>query len=209
MMTRENLTVMATIIICGLIAGIRTAGGDAGATGQDSSKGPIREEVLITADCIMMPLGRIVLVRKDSQFCAVKFTEAWAGKTREDQYANYESYYQGDGTGDFASGNVQYRKEQLVDRRMVGIGRLFSFPAGPRNKDIKCGPIRLDWTGEGSIYFYAWGRKEGDYGIQLAPTKWTDISQVKVFEPRLKWYRYDEKRKRAYVPIDKLWGGTE
>jgi hypothetical protein len=57
----------------------------------------------------------------------------------------------------------------------------------------------------GVIYFFSLSQKDGDYGIELAPTKWTDISQVNVFDPRLKWYRYDEKRKDTFIPIDQLW----
>ena len=42
-----------------------------------------------------------------------------------------------------------------------------------------------------------------------APTKWTDISQVIAFDPRLRWYRYDENREDTYIPIDQLWEDGE
>jgi hypothetical protein len=151
-----------------------------------------------------MPLGKIVLVRKDSQYCAVKFTEAWTGETAFDHFASYESYYQGDGTGDLSKNNVQFTKDQLAWRRRVGLGRLLTFPAGPQNLEVKCGPMKLFWSSGGSIYFRGHAKKEDDYGIELAPTKWTDISQVNVFDPRLMWYRYDGKRKDIYIPIDQL-----
>jgi hypothetical protein len=156
-----------------------------------------------------MPLKRIVLVRKGSDYCAVKFTEAWSGKTEDDQYAIYESCYQGDGTGDFSNKNVQFRKEKLVLRRHVGPGR--GFPAGCTNFNVKCGPIRLLWAGKSWVHWVHFGSKQvdGEYGIELAPTKWTDISEVDVFDPRLKWYRYDEKRKDTYIPIDQLWENGE
>jgi hypothetical protein len=201
-----KLTIM---VLCCLITAMNTARGDESLTGQDQKKVPIDEKVQIAGNCIIMPMGRIVLVRKGCQYCAVKFVEAWKGKTEYDFFANYESYYQGDGTGDFSSKNVQFIKEQLAWRRRVGLGKMFSFPAGPENLEIKCGPIKLFWSSRGSVYFRGHAEKEGEYGIELAPTKWTDISEVNVFDSRLKWYRYDEKRKDTYIPIEQLWENGE
>lgn len=178
--------------------------GDAGAPGPN--------EVHIGNTAIVMPLEKILLVRKGAEYCAIKFTKFWTENTSEvstlfvaagsDEYAMYELYYQGDKTGDFSKKNVLFKKGKLSHTKPRGIGRLaFSFG----NDEIKCGSIKLQWSGEGSVHFYRVGQRMGDYGIELAPTKWTDISQVNVFDPRLKWYRYDENRKRVNIPIDKLW----
>ena len=166
------------------------------------------EEVHIAPHYVAMPLGRIVLIRRGSEYCAVKFTEAWKGKTESARFANYESYYQEDGTGDFQSKNVQFTKDTLVDRISV-LGRLYPVPFGHRNLNIKCGPIKLFWSDKGTVYFFGSKQKEGNHGIELAPTKWTDISQVIVFDPRLRWYRYDENREDTYIPIDQLWEDGE
>jgi len=166
------------------------------------------DKVHIGPNGVVMPLGRFVLVRKGIEHGAVKFTEFWLGKTEDDRYANYISYYQADGSGDLTKENVKVTREQLVDRRFWGIGRL-SFPVGHRNLDVRCGPIKMFWSWGGSLYFFSWGQRQGDYGIELAPTKWTDISQVNVFDPRLKWYRYDDMRPRANIPIDQLWEDGE
>jgi hypothetical protein len=171
--------------------------------GESGPPGP--DEVQIAEVGIIMPLGKILLVRRASQYCAVKFTEFQAGKTKDDLYAKYESCYQDDGTGDFSLASVQRTKGDLLFPKPRGIGRLaFSFG----NKKIKCGPIGLFWTGGGSVHFYGEGQKQGDYGIELAPTPWTDISQVDVRHPRIKWYRYDAGRKRVNISIDKLWDNT-
>lgn len=173
---------------------------------------PQSNEVHIAEVGIVMPLGKILLVRTSSEYCAVKFTKFWSENTSEvstlfvaagsDEYAIYESYYQGDKTGDFSKKNIQFKKEKLSFPKPRGIGRLaFSFG----NKEVKCGFIKLLWSGKGSVHFYKEGQDQGDYGIELAPTKWTNISEVNVFDPRLKWYRYDEYRKRENIPIDKLW----
>ena len=137
-------------------------------TGQGDSKALVVEEVHIAPHYVAMPLGGIVLIRRGSEYCAVKFTEAWKGKTESARFANYESYYQGDGTGDFQSKNVQFTKDTLVDRISV-LGRLYPVPFGHRNLDIKCGPIKLFWSDKGTVYFFGSKQKEGNHGIEFAP----------------------------------------
>ncbi len=73
------------------------------------------------------------------------------------------------------------------------------------NMNIKCGLFDIHWFGEGWISFYGENQKEGDYGIEMSPTKWTDISEVNVYDPRLKWYRYDPKRTNVEIPVEDLW----
>jgi hypothetical protein len=167
---------------------------------------PGSNEVQIAKVGVIMPLGKILLARKGTAYCAIKFIKFWTGKTEEDFFARYESYYQDDGTGDFSSRNVKYKEAKLSFPKPRGIGR-FAFSFGNRN--ICCGSLRLQWAGEGSVFFYAEGQDQGDYGIELAPTPWTDISQVNVRDFRIKWYRYDENRKRVNTPIDKLWEGNQ
>jgi hypothetical protein len=48
------------------------------------------------------------------------------------------------------------------------------------------------------------GTKLGDHGIELAPTRWSAINEVNVSDPRLRWFRYDEKRKETYIPREDL-----
>jgi len=169
---------------------------------RDHATSVVASDVTITPVAVKMPLGRILLVRKDGEYCAIKFTEFWTGRTESDWYANYESYFKEDKTGDFSDKNVQVRKEKLSFPKPRGIGRLaLSFG----NKDVRCGPIELFWYGQGWVYFYSSSQKEGDYGIELAPTKWTNISEVNVFDPRVTWHRYDPKREKVTIQIDSLW----
>src|SRR3990172_2636293 len=87
------------------------------------------DEVIVGATGVTMPMGRFVLARRGSEYCAVKFLKAWQGETVEDQYADYESYCQTDGSGDFSKMNVKVNRERLVRRHEWGIGKL-SFPVG-------------------------------------------------------------------------------
>lgn len=168
---------------------------------------PEANEVQIAPNAIGIPLGHILLIRNDSDYCAVKFIRCWTGQADYDQHAEYESYYQGDKTGDFRSKNVKYRKEEVYYTKPSF--SIFGHPVRiGAKRDICCGPIELWWSGLNCkifVYYFRHDQKQGDYGIELAPTKWTDISQVNVFDPRLKWYRYDAKRKDTKIPMDRLW----
>jgi hypothetical protein len=55
-----------------------------------------------------------------------------------------------------------------------------------------------------SVYF--WNRpNEVDPKVRLAPTLWKGIEEVKLSDPRIRWFVYDEKRKWKVIPIDRLW----
>ncbi len=80
---------------------------------------PKDNEVYIGEVNIAMPLGKILLVRRDSDYCAIKFTKFWSENTSEvstlfvaagsDEYAMYESYYQDNMTGDFTTKNMKFK----------------------------------------------------------------------------------------------------
>jgi len=164
---------------------------------------PEANQVSIGPTGISIPLGRILLVRKGIQYCAIRFTDAWMSKLGWER-ASYESYYQGDGSADFSKENCQHRKGQLYLSKghWIGGGHYIHFW---RNEDIPCGPIRLLWTYKTNVCFFSSSEDLGDFGIELAPTKWEDISRVNAFDARLRWYRYDEKRKNEFIPIEELW----
>jgi hypothetical protein len=188
---------------------------------------PKANEVLIGHACIEVPLGNILLVRKDTHYCALKFTRYWteidekqkeknvpyearggidAELARErytKKFAAYEVYYQEDGSADFSRSNVV--KSEHIASWLPLKGPFRPFIYQPGNSHVKCGPFRLVWAYKKSVCFIPSGKGEGDFGLELAPTPWTEISQVNVFDPRVKWYRYDEKRERVFIPIDKLW----
>jgi hypothetical protein len=200
-----------------VLSGAEAAGGDVLGC-RDSTKTPNTEAVLfgIGGNALSVPVGRIMLIRKRSKYCAVKFTEAWQGEAIADCFANYESYYQGDGSGDLSKANVKYTADQLIERRVVS--RFRQLPgflvhlAGPQNLQVKCGSMKLGWSGCRMYLWICFNEHvwtTGDHGIELAATKWTDISQVNVFDPRLRWYGYEAKRKRVYIPIDQLWEDGE
>jgi hypothetical protein len=155
-------------------------------------------EVVISSNAIGMPIGKMILIRKNSRYCAVKFTEAKKGKGKNEWYVKYESHFQGDGTGNFNSKSVKSIKNELADLQPLSIiGRL---AVARGNTHIDCIDIMLDWSGTDKISWVYFNN-----GIEMAPSKWADILEVNVSDQRLKWYRYDERRKDILIPIDKLW----
>lgn len=164
-----------------------------------------RDEVLIGGEGVRIPLERILLVRKGTDCCAVKFVKFWTGKTEEDYLGSYERYYQGDGSADFTTKNVQFQIDEVLYPRVRGSGA-FAIQFG--EKDLRCGSIQLQWMGNGNVSFYTrsrFTRTLYDAGVELAPTHWTSIVEVNAHDPRIKWYRLDSHRKRIIIPIDRLW----
>jgi len=206
---KKIMKFLGVIIIFCLATIIQTIGGvvfaqEKGRYGQEI---PGPNEVRIGGMGVVIPLGRILLIRRGLEYGAVKFTEAWTGKTGKEWHANYESYYQGDKSGDFSKKNVQFRRGKVIQTEGIFFGgHSWSLRT---NIDIRCGPIRLAWSYKTFLSFRPSGKDPADYGIELSPTKWTDISEVNVFDQRLKWYRYDEKRDKFRIPIDQLWEDNE
>jgi hypothetical protein len=193
-----------TSFFCLILVSIMGVSGIAASKKEEDIRPPGENEVHIAPDGVMMPLGRILLVRKDADYCAIKFTKFWTGKNDDDRYATYEAYYQDDKTGDFTNKNAKFCKNEL--HSPIPSFSLFGHPVSfGAKKEVQCGRIRLWWTGLGSVYFFKRYQQSGDYGVEFAPTKWEDILQVNVFDKRLKWYRYDGNRKRVNVPVEQLW----
>lgn len=173
---------------------------------------PGENEVHIAKSTLVMPIGRIMLVRKNHDYCAIKFTKWWSENpssktsifvaTGTDEYAVYEGCYQNDKSSDKTDKSWQIKKARLSLPKGRGIGTLtFSFA----DRDIECGKISVSWAGQGAVCFNEACRNHGDDGFEFAPTPWSDIKEVDFFDPRIKWFRFDDSRKRVNIPIDKLW----
>ena len=155
------------------------------------------------------PLGYFALIKQDSAYCAVKFQEtAWS---KEEavlyRYAVFEWHYQGDGSGDFSRPTAQQGVGKATWKYIPFIGRL-SFQTG--NVGVDCGNIHLSWGGGTGLSFRE-ARKDQTTeeaikrGIKIAPTKWTDIKEVNVFDKRLAWCGYDATRKDRSSSVDSLY----
>lgn len=155
---------------------------------------PARDEVVIGEYGVSMPLERILLARKDSEYCALKFMNTWLGETNHDHYTSYEFYLQADGSGDFSKSNIIRGTGELFFPR---VRSFLGLPYLRGAKDtIKCGGMNFEW-----LYIATITINDAEY----APTPWTSITDVNVHDPRIKWYRKDKNRKAIIMHIDKLW----
>jgi hypothetical protein len=175
----------------------------AAADSSEKSDQQEKDVVHIRPNGISMPLDRIILLRKGEDYCAIKFIRFW-DDGKGDIYSSYESYSFVREARNTGLLNFKLRKRELRSQKPQFF--LFGHPVAFGTVDeIECGFCSPWWSGLGSVYFFERGQPQGDHGMELSPTKWTDVSQVNLFDPRLKWYRYDEARKRVDVPVDDLW----
>jgi hypothetical protein len=195
------MRLMVSAVVSLLVAGLGV-----GVAGEiDEAK--LKTHALVTWYDAGAPLGRFVLIRKDTHVCAVRFTEYRRGNDakpstmfnsgEESFNAKYECASQVEWGRGF--GNVT--TAEVSKGASWGVGRL-AFQSGEMN--VKCGPYKLPWMYPTRVSFHIFGTRLGDHGIELAPTRWSDIKEVDVSSTRLRWFRYDEGRKDTYIPIEKL-----
>ena len=175
--------------------------------GRDSK---FRNSAIVAWSLAAAPVGKFLLIRKGSATCAVRFTSFHAGHDarpptvfnsgEEHLYAEYDWYYQGDGSGDFTKPDIRKGHNKLARNPTIGIGRM-AFQTG--NTSVSCGPIELNWLYPDLIQMFS-GTIMGDYGFELCPTKWDSISDVRSNDSALKCYRYDENRSPLVVYIGDL-----
>jgi hypothetical protein len=155
---------------------------------------PGPDELVIGRLGITMPLGRVLLARKRLEYCALKFTDTWLGETKNDHYTSYEFYCQGDGSGDFPKSTVVSGTGELFFPRIRSFLGL-PFIKGAKD-NIECGGMKFKWFYISGIDFHY---------TELAPTPWTSIADVNVYDPRIQWYREDKSRETKKIHIDRLW----
>lgn len=163
-------------------------------------------DVLVGGNGVEVPLGRILLIRNNSNYCALKFKKYWSNSNGKEIHASYESYYPEEGGEDFT---IKMHKATENSVYLMSAQEESNPVKRPDNEQIKCGPTSLYWEGNGFVSFFYNGWDHDypyfRYPVELAPTPWTDFSQINVHDIRLKWYKNDFNRKNVYVPENKLW----
>jgi hypothetical protein len=157
----------------------------------------VRQTVMIGTVTISIPVGRFALMRNGNYACAIRFTN-FSRSGESVFYAEYDWYFQNDGSGDFSKANVKNGHGSLkdYDNRFL---MLFA------SKLVVCGSFRLFWGYPVQLGFTPSNTRKPDLGNEMAPSKWTDISEVNIHDARLKWYRRVERDRRIDIPIEKLW----
>jgi hypothetical protein len=165
-----------------------------------------RGDVEISASCVVIPTGRILLVARDAVRGAVIFQKA--EERPEGFFSKYESFrIQKEGIRKLGDGEVEFKRvsskgfifhkgisDALGPPLKLDNFSLCASPAGPKHELME----------HAIVYF--WSKPfEVDQKVSLAPTPWKEIGEVNLFDPRIRWFSYDEKRKPSIIPIDKIW----
>jgi hypothetical protein len=140
------------------------------------------------------PVGRWALLRKGTSVCALRFVQFHHERSkdnlppsrfRDSFFAEYDWYYQGDGSGDFNKPNVESGHGQASRKP-----NLWRFERG--TKYVNCGPLKAEWNYPNSISlvirdhtraYVPESDKSND--IEIALTGWKDITKVNAHDPRL------------------------
>jgi len=134
---------------------------------------------------VSMPLGKIVVAKKNGDVCAILFISSWVGGAVEDRYSEYEAYYPKNGGARF-NGEVIVRNRGVLDEhKPFGFGRL-AFMRGER--DIDCGSYRLWWLWPTTIMFTNRSEMGCEHGAALAPTDLTNVENLYSWQEEPKWH---------------------
>ena len=157
-------------------------------------------------------LGRLLLVRGGTELCAVRFSEWHRGRNAgsfwffwsgdEDTSAEYEWFYQGDGTSDLTKPNVQSGRGKAYFRGIAGMGHYAAQFASPY---VDCGQFRLPWVYPNQVNFTHTNWTGPRDPVELAPTGWQQLSEIDLASAKLRWYGFDlQRHERRGIPIDEL-----
>ena len=113
--------------------------------------------------------------------------------------ANYESYFQEDGSFSFGSPNINKRTGKINIKPLKGLGRL-SFQFGKYKVKVE------EWTFDsgcpGSLDMYPSGGDEKDYGYEFAPTSAQNIDEIDALDTKLKWFRFNANERIQLLVSD-------
>jgi hypothetical protein len=178
------------------------------------SEGPSRNELVRHAPThafvawfgVGAPLGRVVLMRRGTELCAIRFTTF---NTREETHEGLftlggPSYYAEYDWYDLSEHRKRSGHRETSRKPGYGIPLLTPpmFFAG--NPFIGCGSMEPLWWYPIAVRFHETGDVGRDHGIELAPTGWKDAGAIDLAHPSLRWYGVNERRKPFFIPLELL-----
>lgn len=162
----------------------------------------IKNNILVGFSWVDMPLNKILLIKSNNDFCALKFTYVKRGNNSKEATSFNSGEESFEAKYDFltwhADANSQIslisRDNRLELNAAIGIGRL-SYQPG--NSIIKCGKAKLLWQYPAAVLLF--GR---DMETLFSPTTLTEFDDISLSTNKAVWYDYDEKRKMIKIPIE-------
>lgn len=170
-----------------------------------------------TGSIISSPIGKMIYVRRKGQACLVRFTSykkeseerppTFFSSGAPSVRAEYDSYYQGDGSYDFLRANVKTHRGVVSDAASRGLGRGLSLRVGV-DPAVKCGPLSIVWYFPHSLGFDLLNDSNSyvvDYTVEMAFTAVDSLSRVDFNDPKLKWLKVGERGvKKLMIPEGEL-----
>lgn len=173
---------------------------------------------------VSAPINRFLLIKRADDLCAIRFTAFYrkpaitelvqSPENRMDLFAEYDWYYQSDGSGDLRKQNVLRGRRTVA---LIGVSpRLYldvwdekaieKLEARFPSKKVNCGPFELVWYYPTGVKFSSSFTSTRDEGIEMAPTRWQRVNDIESRDSGIKWYVYDpsEKRELIRIPISDL-----
>jgi hypothetical protein len=166
----------------------------------------------IGAGFVYVPEGVFLLVRKGNLFAAIRFmnvhpappkmaTRISAEQTNCEGTADYESYFQADGSGLLQRSNVIKHTGRIDIKPLKGF-HPFAFQTG--NDKLRVGKW---WFGclcptlvKMSSHF-----SDKDLGFEFAPTSAHQVGEIDVLDNRLRWFRQSEtENTHINIPVTDL-----
>jgi hypothetical protein len=175
--------------------------------GQVMAKDLGPDELILEAEAIVMPVGRILLISRNDFLGGLKFIKN--EERPEGMVSKYEYFdCQKGGFKKQREGEISYRKIEWNWWNTIKFKYLAVHPNPFDYADkLEFGKFEL-FTSVGSthstVFFWSKARVI-DKVARLAPTPWRDISEVNLNEKRIQWFKHDETRKKRIIQIDKLW----
>ncbi|NWJ42078.1 MAG: hypothetical protein HXX12_14035 [Geothrix sp.] len=154
------------------------------------SKGEVR--AIVGPWKISVPEGVILLIKKGDQFGALRFSAVKPDQEKGWGSAQFESAFQGDGSGSFSRSNILVGKGKVHAKSLVGIGRV-SFQVG--HTTLKIGPYKFYYSFPNWVDMWPAGELADDYGFEFSLVQAKEFSAIDVTAPSLKWYRFDQNRR--------------
>jgi hypothetical protein len=169
-----------------------------------------RDHAYVTPLSVSAPFGRLVLVRYRDGLCAIRFDAYHRG----DDEKPPTKFNSGEETLFATAEQIRMVKSeatwriledktvQLVAGPVVGLGR-FGLQKG--RIGLHCGDAKLEWTYPNNVSLGSYTQFTAKRAqVEIAPTAWSEVSQINLNDKKLQWYRYDESRKDTLIPIEEL-----
>ncbi len=161
-----------------------------------------KDGVEITSICVVMPVGRILLIGKYDFVGAVKFLHN--EEKPDGTYSMYEFF-------EHEKGEFRKMGEGSVLLKKLPGGKGIFFHESPSK--LAGPPLKLKnfslfahagGLNHSTVYFWSKPNKV-DHKVRMAPTPWKEIREVNLTDPRIKWFTYTDKESSKVILIDKLW----